>query len=301
MATIDLREFKDSDGFVLHFGGRPNEVDTYTFAHALVAFSDAFREINSQANPHLNIELRLEAVGPGSFRGKVKGVSKGIANALKWGATNAVFPLLMAFIYDHYVDDDTFEIEVTEEYVVIQQGRDRIIVPREAYNTSRSLPSPERVHEQINRAIDAVDDDPSVESFGLTSHLNDEKPMVDLPRENWGIIRGYRERRTETDTERRVSEEAALSIIKIVFSKSRRKWEFVWRGVKVSAFIEDPIFMADLMQGKYKVGNGDSIRCVLNIDQKWSDEHQVWLNTGYSVEKVLEFAPRSQNRDIFDG
>src|SRR6056297_2177572 len=98
MTTFDLTKFQDSEGFVLHFGGRPNEVDTYTFANALVAFSDAFREINAQINSHQRIELRLEAVGPGSFRGKVKGVPATISGALKWTTTNAIFPLLMAFV-----------------------------------------------------------------------------------------------------------------------------------------------------------------------------------------------------------
>jgi len=64
MATFDLTKFNNSDGFVLHFGGRPNEVDTYTFANALVAFSDAFREVNSQINLSISIELKFEAVGP---------------------------------------------------------------------------------------------------------------------------------------------------------------------------------------------------------------------------------------------
>jgi hypothetical protein len=37
MATIDLRVASDTDGFVIYFGGQPNQVDSYTFANALVA------------------------------------------------------------------------------------------------------------------------------------------------------------------------------------------------------------------------------------------------------------------------
>ncbi|WP_224826388.1 hypothetical protein [Cognatishimia sp. MH4019] len=299
MATIDLRNFQNSDGFVLHFGGRPNEVDTYTFANALVAFSDAFREINSQVNTSQTIELRLEALGPGSFRGKVKGVPKSIVDALKFAGNVAILPLLMSFIYDHYIDDDTFEIEVNDEYVIITQGGDRTIIPRDAYEASQNLPSPERVHEQMNRAIDAVEDAPSVQSFGIAINLNDDEPVIDLGEQEWANIRSNRTAAVSDPKQRVEQEEVTLSIIKVIFSKTRRKWEFVWRGVKVSAYVDDPVFLADLMSGQQKVGNGDAVRAVLDIGQEWDENDKVWLNTSYAISKVIEYIPMEQRR-LFD-
>ena len=38
MSTIDLTDYTDDEGFVLHFGGSPHAVNTYTFANALVSF-----------------------------------------------------------------------------------------------------------------------------------------------------------------------------------------------------------------------------------------------------------------------
>lgn len=300
MATLDLRNFKNSDGFVLHFGGRPNEVDTYTFANALVAFSDTFRELNGQVNTSQSIELRLEAVGPGSFRGKVKGVSKTIASALTFSREFVVLPLLMSFIYDHYIDDDTFEIEVSDDYVVIVQGGDRTIIPREAYEASQNLPAPARIHEQMNRTIDAVEEDPSVQSFGIAIGLKDDEPAVDLGKAEWANIRKNRKRAVDDPKQRVEHEEVTLSILKVIFSNKRRKWEFVWRGVKVSAYIDDPTFLADLMSGNLKVGNGDAVKAVLDIGQEWDESDKVWLNTSYAISKVIEYIPMEQ-RQLFDG
>jgi hypothetical protein len=70
MADIDLRELPASD-VVLHFGGRPNEVDAFTFSNALIALSDALRELNNQINDNFIIEITIEGVGPGSFRAKI--------------------------------------------------------------------------------------------------------------------------------------------------------------------------------------------------------------------------------------
>lgn len=299
MADLDLRNFKNSDGFVLHFGGRPNEVDTYTFANALVAFSDTFRELNGQVNSSQSIELRLEAVGPGSFRGKVKGAPKSIVDALKFSRDVVVLPLLMAFIYDHYIDEDTFEIEVSDDYVVIVQGGDRTIIPRDAYDASQNLPAPNRVHEQMNRAIDAVEDDSSVTSFGITIDLDDDEPAVDLGEPEWARIRENRTRAVDDAKQRVEQEEVTLSILKVIFSKKRRKWEFVWHGVKISAYIDDPVFIANLMSGNQKVGNGDAVRAVLDIGQEWDANDKVWLNTAYAISKVIEYIPM-KNRDLFD-
>ena len=62
MADIDLSEFS-GDEFVFHFGGRPSEVDAYTFANTLIAFSEAIREINRQLNPDSKLEITIEGVG----------------------------------------------------------------------------------------------------------------------------------------------------------------------------------------------------------------------------------------------
>lgn len=82
MATIDLRTTSDGDGFVIYFGGQPNEVDSYTFANALVAVADAFREINAQVNSGTALEVRLEALAAGSFKAQVKGLRKNLSSLL---------------------------------------------------------------------------------------------------------------------------------------------------------------------------------------------------------------------------
>lgn len=296
---VDLGKFQDSDGFVIHFGGASHEVDTYTFANALVAFSDTVREVNSQINQGHSIVLRLEDVGKGSFRGRIKGEKSGILGKLKWAAEQSVIPILIAFIYDQYIDQDTFEIEVSDELVVIMQGGDRTIIPRSAYDSAKNLPSPERVHSQMERVVDVIERDPKIESFGITKELDDEVPVVNLPRDNWGVVRRRAAgKEDESKLDREKEELATLGILKAVFSAKKRKWDFVWRGMKISANIEDPIFVADIMQRKITIGNGDSIECTLVIRQKWHEDDGVWLNAEYAVKSITKYVEASQNRDF---
>jgi hypothetical protein len=60
--TIDLRDLSGDD-FVLHFGGRPNNVDAFTFGNALLSIGEAIREINQQINPDYSLEIAIDAHG----------------------------------------------------------------------------------------------------------------------------------------------------------------------------------------------------------------------------------------------
>jgi hypothetical protein len=67
MAVIDLRQFP-ADQVVIQFGGRPYQVNLYTFANSLIALSEAMRAINTQINPNFNVEITISSVGPGVRR-----------------------------------------------------------------------------------------------------------------------------------------------------------------------------------------------------------------------------------------
>src|SRR6185437_2105122 len=103
MATIDLRDLP-SDEFVLHFGGRPNEVNAFTFSNSLLSLAEALREINAQVNPTRSIEIAIEAVGSGSFRAKLKTRAKSITGLFSDDATkNLLIGILASFIVAKYM------------------------------------------------------------------------------------------------------------------------------------------------------------------------------------------------------
>ena len=99
VGTIDLREF-EGDQIVIHFGGSLTSVDAYTFANSLLAFADTIRAVNTVINPNQNIEVRLEAIGPGSFRAVIKRVKKGLGGLFSRGAEQVFWGIVAALIYD---------------------------------------------------------------------------------------------------------------------------------------------------------------------------------------------------------
>jgi hypothetical protein len=67
MAVIRLAGL-GGDTVVVHFGGSVRTIDAYTFARSLIGFADTARAISHTIDPGQDIEILLEAYGPGSFR-----------------------------------------------------------------------------------------------------------------------------------------------------------------------------------------------------------------------------------------
>jgi len=129
MAEIDLRRLSE-DEFVIHFGGRPNEVNAFTFSNSLIALSEALQEINKQTNPELGIEVAIEGVGPGSFRAKLKTRLKSLGGLFKRTSEGVIVGVLATLICQRLFPDSPISISVDESQVVLQRGHDRIIIPK---------------------------------------------------------------------------------------------------------------------------------------------------------------------------
>jgi hypothetical protein len=82
------------DQIVIHFGGALTSVDAYTFGNSLIAFADTVRSVNALLNPEQNIEIRLEAVGPGSFRAVIKKLKKGLGGFFSHGIDNVFWAIV---------------------------------------------------------------------------------------------------------------------------------------------------------------------------------------------------------------
>ena len=296
MATVDLTSVRDRDGFVVYFGGAPHEVNTYTFANALVALSDTLREINAQVNPGFALELKLEALSKGSFKARVRELPTTIKGVLKYGANQMVMPILVAFVYS-YLDPNKPTITVNDDEVIVQTGRDRVVIPRSAYNAARTLPNRAKVAAQIAKTVEAVSEDPKVASLGiLMGDSDDEAPALLIDRDDFKAVLAAA---TNGEVKTRViPQEATIHLLKAVLGKADRTWDFVWNGVKITATIGDPVFLADFIARKYLIGTGDSLEATLMINQVWDDGAQVWLNSAYTVDRVHKFIPGAKPQSL---
>ena len=185
LATVDVRQF-GGDTIVVHFGGQLTSVDAYTFANSLVAFADTVRGVNAQINPGQNIEVRLEAVGPGSFKAVIRYVKKGLIGLFASAPQN-IFWIIVALYIENSIEG-TSTLEVADDAVVIVRGEEKIIMPREAFEQYEMVRSCVDVQKNVSKTFMCVERDESIENFGLSPSLDDEEPIVQIPRGDFDTL-----------------------------------------------------------------------------------------------------------------
>lgn len=302
MADIDLSEFS-GDEFVFHFGGRPSEVDAYTFANTLIAFSEAIREINRQLNPDSKLEITIEGVGEGSFRAKLRTATTFLSSLLRSGAAKEtarliILPIFVAFIYERYLSDNSTKIIINDDSYIVEKGHDRIILRRAIYERKQSLKDPSAVEKHISQGFGVLEEDPSVTEFGITTKLDDPQPLASIPRNDFPVLSRYAIVQVlDDDAKQRVIEQREkLIVLRAILARSSRKWQFVWNGIKISAPITDENFYDALARHEYEFGQGDVLDAVLRIVQQRDDETGIYINTWYEVVYVYGRSPGARQQ-----
>lgn len=292
MTTIDLREF-DDDGFVLHFGGRTHQVDALTFGNALVSLAEAIRAINQEVNPGYALEIAIDAVGPGSFRARLKTAKTSLRNLFSGSITrDIVVSLLATFLWEKVINSELPPtIIVNEDSVVIEHGSDRIIISKEAFDQKAKVDRNPGVNKYVARAMEAMENDPSVTSLGIARGLHDREPVIEFSRDAFPIIRSNAVPPPEKGT-RHQDHSAVLTVHKAVFERSSRKWEFIWNGFRISAPIIDDTFFDRLESRQVSLQQGDAFEATLRVHQVFDRMAETWLNDWYEVISVGELVAR---------
>lgn len=286
MGTVDLRNL-DGDQIVIHYGGALTSVDAYTFANSLVAFADTVRAVNAAISPGQNIEIRLEAVGPGSFRAVIKRIHKGFGGFFSKGASAVLWSVVGALIYDGLLKDDSeIQIHVHSEEVVIERGGDRIIITRQAYEQMQNARKDTDVQKNLSRTFEIIEQDEAIENFGVTEKIDDERPLIQIDREHFARLSSPPIIVSDEQKRRERIEPARLIILKPWLQSGKKKWSFEWNGVPISAPITDHAFQGRLLSREYLIGAGDALDVTLRYFQDFDPALETFVNDNSTFEVV---------------
>jgi hypothetical protein len=290
MQTVDLFKIQPNE-LILHFGGRGSGVAAATLANTLLATTQALKEITKQIAPEIEIEITVEAFGPGSFRARIVSQFRDKGTLFVRSASHAIITGIMATIFyesaiKKYVNpDQPINVEVTDKMVVVQRGAERIIVPRVTWEATQNLKKPADVDKQVAHVFGSLHADPAVTEFGVVGAMEDRVPLGAIPRAVFESIAAG-SRSPDDGPKRYRDEDVSLVVTKIILEKSKRKWEFIWSGIRISAPINDPDFYPKMAAREYVFGQGDVISVRLRFHQKWDDSAQTYINVAYEILKV---------------
>ncbi|MBD3666607.1 MAG: hypothetical protein HUJ16_01510 [Kangiella sp.] len=288
MQVVNIEEYNEE--VVLHFGGERRKINAYTLASTLVSIADAVKEANSVINPGYDVEVLVEAFGEGSFRAKVKTTYKDAGNIFSKENLKAIaLGVLAAFIYEHTLaPDSNVTINVNSDEVIIEQGDKTIIIPRSTYEATKEVQKSEKFKKSVSRISNSIEKDRNITSFGFTSDLKDEKPKIEIPLKGILLLSNPDDIAEPT---REIEEQAMLFIKRAILERSKRKWEFVWRGFKISAPVLDEQFYNDFFAHKVTIAPGDQLEAKLKIYQSKDEDTGIYSNDRYEVITVNRHIP----------
>lgn len=295
MEVINISEYEEE--VVIHFGGDRAQINAYTLASTLVSLADAAKEANSIVNPGYEVEIVVEAFKDGSFRAKLKTVYRGLDNLLTAKRLEAiVLGVITAFIFQHTLASDSdVKIIINDKYVVIEQNDKKIIIPKNVYEAQKEVEKSENFKNSVSRTFKTVESDSSITEFGITKNLDDKIPEIIVPRERFARLSST----VEVDAlYREIQEVADLQISRAILKKSKRKWEFIWRGVTISAPVLDENFYREFFAHNITIAPGDSFEALLKIYQTRDENTGIYTNSKYEIVKVIRHIPRLTQTEI---
>jgi predicted DCC family thiol-disulfide oxidoreductase YuxK len=290
---IDIGQTGDS--IVLTFHRQGHRINAYVLATTLVALTDAAREANRLVNPGYELEVVVEAFGPGSFRTRLRALYKSVDNLFSGAAVNnIIWGIVAAFIYEHTLaPDGKVIVNVNTDEVIIEQGDNRIIVPREIHEAKEALKKSEDFCSSVGKAMDTVGSEDGMTGFSMSAR--EDEPQAIITQEQCKAVALLT---MDSPSRRYVDEMAELEIIRAILERSRRRWEFVWRGIRIAAPVTDEKFYMEFAAHEVTIAPGDILEARLRIYQRLDVAANTYINDGYEVIEVQGHRSRPKQQSL---
>lgn len=287
---IKITNFEDQ--IVIHFGSKLNRINAYTLATALSNLADAARTANDCINPGYDIEIVVESLKDGSFKAILRSIFHEASNLFsKQALCTIVFGVISNYIYQHTLgSDSSARISVTETEVIIEHENKTIIVPRAIHDKSIELEKSNQFKNSIRRTVEAIELDDEITGIGFTKNINDKKPQIFIPKEKLFLLKT--ENTTNDPDVREIVEVSEIQILRAILENTKRKWQFIWGGVKISAPILDGSFFQKFNDHQITIAPGDRLRVKIKIKQRKTALGSMYINESYEIIEVLGHIPQ---------
>lgn len=291
---VNLADFKDT--FIISYDGELHSIEANTFANSIVALSRIIEEINYLISPDSKVEIRIETINRGSFKPTIR-VCKKIWNKVApfLPEKNTTVPTFIALfaLFQQQNNKDTMTIK--DDEVIIENPSSKIIIPREIYNNADRIKNQKNIKSEIASSFDIIANDPSISGFKIQKNLEDTSFPFKTTREDFNFFTNISEAPNDLgENKRKITEEANLQLIKVILEKGKRKWEFAWKGIKISAPVSDDNFWDKMERGEVSIKQGDSIKVNLQMIQVLDPYSKVFFNESYDVIEVIKYIPSSE-------
>ncbi len=294
---MDNQEMKSIDEFKIKFDGQLHQLDANTLISSLINISTILQEVNSELNKDEKIEIKVKALSEGSFDVHLLVGFLPVAACL-FNRDNAqlganLIDILRALLElkkhllgrkpKNIVEKEGDSLEITNE------SGNVLIVKNATFNIYEHN---QPIQDAISNTFETLDNDPYIEGFELLN--NKEEVIFKSERKEFEEL-AIKSVAVEEDR-KTVIETATISIFKLVF-QDRYKWEFYYKGNKISASINDDSFFTQIDKGE-SFAKGDKLIVEMQVNLIFDKTVNTWINHSYEINKVIKHIPRDKQQEF---
>lgn len=282
-----------SNDFKIKFDGQLHQVNANTLITSLINLSTAIQEINKGLNPDRQIEINIKATEKGSFllwMGLALAKLPQLLETTGSGAKNIIDVLAgILTIKNALRGKQPEKIEEDGDKIKLHTNNGTIIViDKFTYNCSGN----QTIQDAISNTFEMLQEDSSISGFAITDVQ--EKPYFEVERKDFEQLAIKSE--VIEENKRILTEIADLFIFKIVFD-NKYKWEFYFKGNKISATVTDETFFQRIDEGE-SFSKGDSLTVEIEVQQIFEKSVNTFINQSYTIKRVLQHTPRGEQKKM---
>lgn len=282
------------------FGGEIDGVSVETFTQVLLGYSRALTATAAEIDPNLVVNVEITATRPGCLEAILRAVGDGLPGLLASIAqtSDQLKPAIETF--HSYLELRRFlgkngapkEIEPSgDSFKIVAENGSHVTVNQYVMRASGS----DTVDTATTSMFNALAQNEKIESLEI------DRPAgahFAAPRDEFETMRSAP--RCELGSERtQMEKDVILAVTKPMLAVTdQRKWEFIWRGEKLTAFMGDLDFLGKLKDREVTFGIGDSIEADLELTQR-KNEMGIWVNRKVRVVNVRGLQERAKDEKLF--
>jgi hypothetical protein len=290
-------QITDND-FKIKFDGQQHQVDANVLISSLIHTTTIVQEVNKYLNSGKKIDIKVKALEKGSFLCHIELVETTLDTLknlltkenIEVGAAiiGSVVGLieLKKFLHGKKAKEIKQRGDKTE---ITNNEGNVIIIENATFNIYEHNPI---VKDALTQNFDVLNNDPAITGFEITD--KNEKPLVRVEKSEF-VDMAQKSDEIE-EGERKIIEAATVNIVRLSFEENL-KWDFYYRGIKISAKIADPNFYELIDKGQ-AFAKGDILEVELQISQKFEETVNTFVTKSYQVNKIIRHLSRNEQQKL---
>ncbi|MEX2411807.1 MAG: hypothetical protein WD607_10660 [Candidatus Paceibacterota bacterium] len=284
----------------IKFGGKTNQIDAKTFLNSLTSFVSIVEEINQEYVTEKKVDVKISAIEKGSFIINLElfGTAYEAFTPLLKKDTILVISQIVATLVGLYElrkflkgRKPADKTDQNDQVQITNQNGEQKNVNSIVYNFYSSNLS---VKEALNNTFESLNSDSSVDDFEIID--DEEATLFQVKKDLFPELTDQDIDENLLPDQQSIRVRTSISLFKIVFDK-KYVWEFIYKGNKISAKIDDNNFFKKIDSGE-KFAKGDVIEVELEILQEYDESVNTYVNKKYGINKVYDHIPRSEQQNL---